>query len=100
MAQPGRKKGTPKTGGRKKGTPNKATASLKDLARLYTDDALATLAFIMRDATAPPAARVAASNSLLDRGYGKPPQALTGADDTPLIPPKTVYELHLPGSDG
>lgn len=29
MARPGRKKGTPKTGGRKKGTPNKMTTEVK-----------------------------------------------------------------------
>lgn len=85
-----------KTGGRKAGTPNKATAGLKGQAQEYTAEALRTLAGIMRDKDAPPAARVSAANSLLDRGYGKPPQALTGADDAPLIPPKTVYELHLP----
>ena len=85
-----------KTGGRKKGTPNKATMGVKAMAQVYTDDALATLAAIMRDKEAPPAARVAASNSLLDRGYGKPAQALTGDDGAPLIPPATVYELHLP----
>jgi hypothetical protein len=30
----------------------------------------------MHDAKAPPAARVAAANALLDRGYGKPPADL------------------------
>jgi hypothetical protein len=28
---------------------------------------------------------VAAANSLLDRGYGKPVQAITGADSGPLV---------------
>ncbi|MGA7807145.1 hypothetical protein [Bradyrhizobium sp.] len=35
----------------------------------------------MRDVDAPPAARVAAANSLIDRGWGKAPQPLTGGDD-------------------
>ena len=61
-----------KTGGRQAGTPNKTTASVKELAQQYVEDALSVLSDIMRDDTAPPAARVAAANSLLDRGYGKP----------------------------
>jgi hypothetical protein len=46
------------------------------LARTYTKEAVETLAGIMRNDKAPSAARVAAANGLLDRGYGKPPQAL------------------------
>lgn len=68
--------GIPKTGGRKKGVPNKATASLKDAAQVYTEQALATLASIMLSASEGGAARVAAANALLDRGYGKPKQSV------------------------
>ena len=68
-------KGT-KTGGRVAGTPNKATASIKEVAQQYTEDALKTLVAVMGDETAPHAARVAAANSLLDRGHGKPRQEL------------------------
>lgn len=68
-------------GGRQKGVPNKATACLKDMARQYTDEALATLAEIMGDEEAPHAARVSAANSLLDRGYGKPSQVLAGDEN-------------------
>jgi hypothetical protein len=35
----------------------------------------------MRQQEYPPAARVQAANILLDRGWGKPSQAHTGADD-------------------
>ena len=65
-----------KTGGRQAGTPNKATASIREAAQQYTDEALKTLVDVMGDETAPPAARVAAANSLLDRGHGKPRQEL------------------------
>jgi hypothetical protein len=64
-----------KTGGRKAGTPNKATADIKAAAQAYTEDALATLAQIMK-AGESEAARVAAANSILDRGFGKPRQAV------------------------
>jgi hypothetical protein len=49
-------------------------ADVQELARERSPDAINTLAAIMDDQKAPPAARVAAANSLLDRGYGKPTQ--------------------------
>lgn len=68
--------GIPKSGGRKKGVPNKATACLKEAAQVYTEQALSTLATIMLSASEGGAARVAAANALLDRGYGKPKQSV------------------------
>ena len=59
--------------GRPKGSLNKATNDIKELARRYTPQALDTLASIMK-ASESDAARVAAANALLDRGYGKPRQ--------------------------
>ena len=35
---------------------------------------------IMGNADAPPAARVSAANAILDRGWGKPAQAITGPE--------------------
>lgn len=72
----GRPPGQKKTGGRKAGTPNKATASVKEAAQKFTDAALGTLAEIATDSEAPAAARVSASVALLDRGHGKPMQAV------------------------
>lgn len=82
----GRKPGGPKSGGRQKGTPNKATASIRDAARAFSDKALATLAKVMDDAEAAPAARVSAANSILDRAHGKPMQAFehSGPDGGPV----------------
>lgn len=93
-ATPARRKPPNAGKGRVKGSLNKATASIKALAQPYSADAIATLAAIMHDTTAPPPSRVAAASALLDRAHGKPAQALTGADDAPLIPPAIVYELH------
>lgn len=53
-------------------------------ARGYTEKALTTLAKIMEDVEAPPTARVAAANSILDRGWGKPLQTISGDPDNPL----------------
>ena len=61
--------------GRPKGSLNKATASVKEAAQAFTDDALKVLCEIMRDGESE-AARVAAANSILDRGHGKPKQAV------------------------
>jgi hypothetical protein len=54
----------------------RALREVEDAAREYTTDALATLARICTDTAAPPAAQVAAANALLDRGWGKPKQAV------------------------
>lgn len=68
--------GLPKTGGRKKGSLNKATVDVKEAAQAFTVDAIETLAKIMKGDEQPAAARVAAANALLDRGYGKPKQSM------------------------
>lgn len=47
---------------------------LREVARAHTEEAVIVLAQIMRDGTAPKAARVAAANAILDRGWGKPTQ--------------------------
>lgn len=49
----------------------KEVAHVKELAKTHTEDAIYTLAQIMRDVEAPPAARVKASECLLDRAWGK-----------------------------
>jgi hypothetical protein len=54
----------------------KALQAVEDAARSHTADALATLARICKDSNAPPAAQVAAANALLDRGWGRPKQAI------------------------
>jgi hypothetical protein len=49
---------------------------IKALARVHTVSALRTLAKIMTTSDAPPAARVAAAQVLLNRGWGQPEQAV------------------------
>lgn len=75
-------KGT-KTGGRKKGVQNKITAEIKEIAQQYAPQALAELARLMVEAESE-AARVAAIKEILDRAYGKSPQALTGDGGGPI----------------
>lgn len=69
------------------------------LAQACTEEAIRTLAEIMRDESRPTAARVSAATALLDRGYGKPTQALKLAsdDDRPLF---TAIRMVVVSSDG
>lgn len=84
-------------GGRKKGTRNRSTiaqgAALSELAQVHTAVALKTLVSIATVGESE-SARVAAAVAILDRGYGKPPQALLhsgeGKDGAVLF--QTVYE--------
>ncbi len=78
-----RQKGTPKTGGRKKGVPNKATAEVKKAAQEHTEAAIKVLVEVAENGESE-AARVSAANALLDRGHGKPTQAITGEDSGPV----------------
>ena len=47
-----------------------------DAARERTEDAIDTLATVMKDPKAPAAARISAAQAILDRGHGKPAQAI------------------------
>ncbi len=81
-----------KTGGRKAGTPNKSTASLKTLAQAHTEAALNALVGIVAGGEGiPPAAQVAAAKELLDRGYGKSTQPISGDEDGPPIPVEVIW---------
>lgn len=59
----------------------KTPTQIKSLARSHTEKAINVLVGIMEQADAPPAARVAAVNSLLDRGWGKAAQPIDGDGD-------------------
>lgn len=68
----------------------KALTHIRSLARNHTDRAIQVLQGIMDQPDAPHAARVAAANSLLDRGWGKPTQPIAGDDDAD---PVTVRQI-------
>ena len=57
-------------------SPAKPTSPTADAARERTQDAIDTLFAIMKDPKAPAAARISAAQAILDRGYGKPAQAI------------------------
>jgi hypothetical protein len=74
---PGKGKPFPKGVSGNPGGRPKVLGDVQELARQKSSEAITTLANIMHDDKAPPAARVAAANSLLDRGYGKPTQPIS-----------------------
>ena len=90
-AKPGERRG-----GRQKGTPNKITADVKALARVYGPEAIKALAKLMRTASSEKA-RASAASDLLDRGYGRPSQAITGEDGGPV---QHVHRVELVDLEG
>lgn len=90
MARGGKREGA----GRPKGAPNKATADVREVAQEYSQEALTTLAQIMRSSEHPAAARVSAANAILDRAHGKPKQALDhSSEDGSMSPSVALYSL-------
>jgi hypothetical protein len=59
----------------------KTLTEIRSAARSHTEAALNCLVGIMGQTDAPPAARVAAANSILDRGWGKPAQPIENGED-------------------
>lgn len=91
MAQRGGKR---EGAGRRPGRVSAAKRALAEMARDHAEGALETLASIHADKTQPASARVSAATAILDRAYGKPPQALehTGKDGGPITT-ATVFDL-------
>jgi len=63
-----------RTGGRRKGTPNRATAEIKAAFRLHGDELVAALLALTKSDDE--RVRLAAIQAALDRGWGKPVQAV------------------------
>jgi hypothetical protein len=75
----------------------KILADVQELARCYTKKAIETLAAIMQNEKTPPAARVSAASAILDRGYGKPPQAYADAEGGGLDLERLVHMSYQVG---
>lgn len=79
--------------GRKPGKVGKAKKELAEKAKEHAEAALKTLVDIATDKSKPAAARVSAATSLLDRGYGKPPQSIDHSSEDGTMTPPTRIEL-------
>jgi hypothetical protein len=62
----------------------KSLTEIRSLARSHTRTALNVLVRVMRNTKAPPPARIAAANAILDRGWGKAAQAIENGEDGAL----------------
>lgn len=97
--------GARKGAGRKPGVVSEAKRTFAEAAREHADEAMKILLKVARDETAAPAARVSAANSIIDRAYGKPLNAVevTGKDGgaiehtvkarVVIVPPKQIAEV-------
>lgn len=59
--------------------------TLREMAREHTEKSLNALIAVIDDKEAPHSAKIAAATALLDRGWGKPTQPLSGDDDMPPL---------------
>ncbi len=75
----------PKTGGRRKGTANRATAEIRAAFQLHGDELVQALLKLTQSDDE--RVRLGAITAALDRGWGKPAQALQvrGDPDSPVI---------------
>ena len=90
---PGKARPFPKGVSGNPGDRPKVLGHCRKLARQKSPEAIITLANIMNDEKAPPAARVAAANALLDRGYGKPTQPIS--QTLAKVDPSTISDEEL-----
>ena len=83
-----------KTGGRQRGTPNRATGAIKAAFQLHGDELVDALLALTKDKD--PRVRLGAINACLDRGWGRPAQAITGDTGGPV---QIVVETGVPERD-
>lgn len=69
--------------GRKAGGSNSVAPDIKVLARRYSGEAMETLYNVMKKSKNE-SNRTAAAREILDRGFGKPSQAVVGDPDLPV----------------
>lgn len=69
------------TAGNTTGSGSRGISHVRELARQHTQSAIETLAAIMQDDSKKDAARVAAAEALLDRGWGKATQPIESSGE-------------------
>jgi hypothetical protein len=76
--------GARKGSGRPKGSCNKSTLEFRNAAREHTDRAISLYVDVMDNKRYPIELRMEAANWLVERGYGKAPQEITGPNEGPV----------------
>lgn len=80
------------------GRPKKDRHIVRDAARAFTQEAVDTLVELMRNGKQE-VTRINACVAILDRGWGKPAQAITGGDDDDP-PLRMIAKIELVPLDG
>jgi len=75
----------------------KVRKDIQKIARTYTQSAVKTLVGIMQQPKSPPAARVQAAQIILDRGWGKAPQSITGENGSGPVRIEVTRVIVNPG---
>ena len=81
--------------GRKKGKVSQAKRDIQAMAKDHAAKALQVLVDIAESATSSDSARVSAANAIIDRGYGRPTQAVQLGGEVTV---KTLADFYA-GSD-
>ena len=80
--------------------PISSATKVKLAARAHTETSINVLARLMNDEEIAPSVRVTAANSLLDRGWGKPAQTISGDEENPLTLVRRIERVIIkPSSD-
>ena len=80
-----------KTGGRRKGTPNQVTAELKAVFQLHGDELVGALLALTRSDDEK--VQLGAIKECLDRGWGRPAQAVQVGADPDSVP--VVFSMNF-----
>ena len=70
----------------------KTITEIRSMARSHTRTAINVLVGVMRNTKAPPPARIAAANAILDRGWGKATQPIENGEDGAL---ELIHRIEL-----
>ena len=80
--------------GRKKGAVSQAKRDLATMAKDHAEEALAVLVSVAQNPRAASAARVSAATAILDRGYGRPRQAVELEGGLTVVAPKSLADFY------
>ena len=75
---------------------SKAPTDIRSLARTHTELAINVLVGVASSDKAPEASRVSAATALLDRGWGKPTQPISGDDDAGPVRIQRIERVIVP----
>ena len=88
----GKRPGAGRPSGSRSAATKEMIAGLSELARTHTEDAITCLVKVMKSGESE-AARVTAANSILDRAYGKPVQALDHSSTDGTMSPEPALDV-------